>query len=113
MALSGDKPFGDLSVHDISEVSVSVNYYGVVHALSDLEVNELVKTLRKVVIYERNDSHSLYAGGQDLTFNIIKTDGSELSVMGHISTIVIDGIGYDTNEKPLGELHRLGGSFVT
>ena len=109
--LSEVKPFSDLSAGEISEVTFSVNYYGTIRALDEHEIDELVSILRKVATYSQDNSHANYNGGQNLTFNITKTDGSEVSIMGHASTIVIDGAGYRTKSKSLEELRRFGNSL--
>jgi len=110
-ARTEEKPFSSLTVNDISEVTFSVNYYGTVGVLNEYEIKELVSILRKTVTYNQNNSHNLYEGGQDLTFNITKTDGTKINIMGHISTIVIDGKGYETKDKSLEVLHKLGSSL--
>jgi len=112
-ALTEAKPFNSLSASDISEVTISVNYRGTVLTLNENEINELVGILRKVVVYNQvHPDRFAAAGGQNLTFNVIKTDGNTISIRGFdTSIIVIDDMGYETKERPLGELHRLGSNL--
>ena len=109
MRLTEERPFRDLSASDISEVTVSVNYYGTVLTLSDNQAKELVAILRKVVVYDRVHSDRLaFAGGQNPTFDIKKTSGGIITVLGFGSDIIIiDGVGYGAKERPLGELQKM------
>jgi len=108
-ALTEEKPLNSLSASDISEVTVSVNYYGTVLTLDEHELNELVEILRKVVIYDRvHSDRYAAAGGQNLTYNISKTDGDIVTITEIDTDIIsIDGVGYRAKVKPLGELQRL------
>ena len=102
--LTEDRPFRSLSENHIEQITVSRNYGRTLHILNEEDIIELVKILQRTVIYNRDDSHTLYGGANLLVYHILKTDGSNVDVMPFMSTIVISGIGYNTNENVLDEL---------
>jgi len=108
--LTEEKPFKNLSVNDISEATVSLYPPGTTLAVSNDEVKVLVDILRKVVIYNQDDSYNNYAG-QAVVFNITKTDGTQLSINAYNPFIIIDGVGYKTKYEPCEELNRLGNNL--
>lgn len=93
----GERPFRDLEAEDIVSASVELTPPDVTLAISDLE--ELTALLREAVCRERDDSYIEYAG-QAVTFTLNLADGSSTRVMAYSPFLVIDGVGYRTDQAP-------------
>lgn len=107
---SGTKPFADLTAEDISSVSVNCMPPDKTVETSDEEnIENLVKILNKVVIYEEDEKE--YAG-QSVAFTINKSDGTQLKVTAYNPQMIIDGVTYITKHDPCEELSSLGNKWV-
>jgi cell division protein YceG involved in septum cleavage len=95
--LTENRPFRNLSENDVVQITVSRNYNRTLHVLNEQDINELINILRRIVIYNRDDSHTLTGGGNYLVYHIVKTDGTNIDVMAQASCIVINGVGYKPN----------------
>jgi hypothetical protein len=100
-------PFKDLSAEEISEVSVQLLPPDVTLRLNESEINDLVKILHSVVIYNRDDSYKNY-NGQAVSYIISKTDGTTMRITAYNPFLIIEGTGYKTKYEPCEQLNRLG-----
>lgn len=100
----GKKPWKDLSVDEIANVSVTLTPPGVTLELNKFEIEELVKILHTVVIYKEDNSYT-ESSGQAVTFIITKTDGTQMNIMAYNPFLVIDSVGYKTKYEPCEELN--------
>ena len=108
----GSKPFQNLSLSEISKVSVELVPPDVTLDLNAGQIEKLVPILQQVVIYKQDDSYS-ESCGQAVIFTIIKTDGSLLTVQAYNPFLVIDGIGYKTKYEPCEALNQLGNQILS
>ena len=108
----GSKPFQNLSLSEISKVSVELVPPDVTLDLNDGQIEKLVPILQQVVIYKQDDSYS-ESCGQAVIFTIIKTNGSLLTVQAYNPFLVIDGIGYKTKYEPCEALNQLGNQILS
>lgn len=106
----GTRPFKDLEVEDIKEVTVWLLPPDIKLAFTEEEVNELVQILNSVVIYKEDNSYKDY-DGQAVIFTITKTDGTQISINAYNPFIIIDGTGYKTKYKPCEELNNLANNL--
>ena len=63
------------------------------------ETETLAGYLRDVVIYQKDDSYTEYAG-QGVIYTLTMTDGTQTTVMAYNPFLVIDGVGYRTKYQP-------------
>lgn len=103
----GNKPLKDLSVSEITDVSVQLLPPDESFDLSNDEIIELTDILNSVVAYNKDSSHDQYAG-QAVIYTISKTDGTTLTVNAYNPFLIIDGVGYKTKYGPCEELNALG-----
>lgn len=103
----GNKPFKDLSVGKITDVSVELLPPDESFDLSNDEIIELTDILNSVVVYNKDSSHDQYAG-QAVIYTITKMDGTTLTVNAYNPFLIIDGVGYKTKYEPCEELNALG-----
>ena len=108
------RPLHFLIANQIESITVSRNYGTTLHELNEEQIKELVKILRRIIVYERDDSHTRTGGANLLVYHIVLRDGdrSNIDVMPfpssditpNSSTIVITGIGYRSKSKVIEEL---------
>lgn len=103
----GKQPFKDLSVNEISSVSVQLLPPDETYDLNEKEIIQLLNTLNKVVIYNKDSSYNEYVG-QAVIYSITKTDGSKITVNAYNPFIIFDGMGYKAKYEPCEELNALG-----
>lgn len=106
----GTRPFKELVVEDIIEVTAWLIPPDIKLALTEEEVNELVGILNRVVIYTEDNTYRDYTG-QAVIFTIAKTDGTQISINAYNPFIIIDGTGYKTKYKPCEELSSLANNL--
>ena len=106
----GIKPFKNLSILDISSVSVNLLPADTNIELNRREIQELVDVLKTIIIYKKDDSYRDYAG-QAVIFIIAKTDGSKITINAYNRFIIIDGSGYRTKYEPCEKLNTLGNAI--
>lgn len=106
----GTRPFKDLEVEDIEEVTVWLLPPDIKLTFTEEEVNELVQILNRVVTYKEDNSYKDY-DGQAVIFTITKTDGTQISINAYNPFVIIDGTGYKTKYKPCEELNNLANNL--
>lgn len=107
----GSKPFQDLSVSEISKVSVELLPPDVTLDLNAGQIEKLVQILHQVVIYKKDNSYSEYSG-QAVIFTITRIDGSLLTINAYNPFLIIDRIGYQTKYEPCEDLNHLANQIL-
>ncbi len=107
----GNRPFKDLSISDISEVSVQLIPPDETFELKSSEIAKLVNILQTVVTYRQDDSYKDYSG-QAVVFTLTKTDGTQIVVNAYNPFIIINNIGYKTKYEPCQELNSFGNDML-
>ena len=107
----GKKPFKDLSVNQITSVSVELLPPQKCFDLSGDDISELTEILNSVVIYNKDSSYAQY-DGQAVIYTITKTDGTTLTVNAYNPFLIIDSVGYKTKYEPCQELNALGNKIL-
>lgn len=92
-----NKPFRDLDASQIASASVQFMPPDETIPISDVE--ELVRYLADIVVYNKDNSYTGYAG-QSVTFTLTMTDGSQTRIMEYSPFLVIDGTGYRAEYGP-------------
>lgn len=103
------RPFAELSVADISSVSVRIFPPDKTFEIDDLD--ELADTLNDVVIYEEDSSYR-EGNGQSATYTIKMNDGTVTEVIASNPFIVIDGVGYKTEYRPCEKLSQIANELL-
>lgn len=93
----GTKPFKDLEAAKLASAAVRLIPPDMTIRLPETET--LAGYLRDVVIYQKDDSYTEYAG-QGVTYTLTMTDGTQTTVMAYNPFLVIDGVGYRTKYQP-------------
>lgn len=106
-SFTGLHPFKDLKVGEIASVTVELLPPNTKAELNSQEIEDLVRILHKVVIYNEDNSYRDY-NGQAVVFKITKTDGTVIEINAYNPFLIIDGVGYKTKYKPCEQLSRLG-----
>ena len=89
--LIGDKPFQALTREELAAVEV--------------------KLLWDVVAFKRDDSYRDYCG-QAVMYTILKTDGTQTTVMAYNPFIVLDGAGYRCKYDPCEALNQFANNLI-
>jgi hypothetical protein len=97
IALSGKKPFKNLSAADVESATVLLMPPNETIQITDME--ELTGYLRDVVIYNEDHSYTEY-NGQAVIFTLTMTDGTQLEIEDYNPFIIIDGVGYKCKYEP-------------
>jgi hypothetical protein len=100
----GTKPFRDLSVLEISGISVKLSPPDVTFELTDSEIEEVVEILHTIIIYNEDNSYRNYAG-QGVIITITKTDGTQMKTTAFNPFFIIDDVGYKTKYEPCEKLN--------
>lgn len=106
----GVKPYKDLETAEVS--SCTVHLVPPNETIQIKEINELVKLLKNVVIYEEDNSYTEYRG-QGVTFVLKMVDGTEVSIMAYNPFLVIDGVGYRNEYEPCEALNVYANRLLT
>ncbi len=101
--LSGRRPFKDLEAADIISANVWLSPPDTTIQITETE--ELVSYLNEVVIYSKDNSYTEYAG-QDVTFMLNLSDGSQVKITVCSPFVIIDGIGYKCKYEPCEALNN-------
>ena len=96
-AASGRKPYKNLETVQILSATVQLTPPDVTIQITEIE--ELVDLLKDVVIYNKDNSYTEYAG-QGVTFTLVMADGTQTGIMAYSPFLVIDGVGYKTKYEP-------------
>jgi len=103
-----NKPFQDLNVTEIESASVFLGPPD--QTIKIAEIKELVEYLGEIVIYNKDNSYTEYAG-QTCVFTLTKTNGTQLQVAAFNPFVIIDGVGYKCKYEPCEALNRYGNSL--
>ncbi len=107
----GLRPFRDLEAADLIAVSVELLPPDVTVTLDAAEQEELAGLLREVVIYQRDDSITEYAG-QSVIFTLELADGSTRTVVDFYPFLVLDDVSYRTEYAPCEALNGFANSLL-
>ncbi len=107
----GNRPFKDLSISEVSEVSVQLFPPDETFELKSSEIAKFINILQTVVTYQQDDSYKDYSG-QAVVFTIKKTDGTQIVVNAYNPFIIINNIGYKTKYEPCQELNSFGNDML-
>ena len=97
LLFSAHRPFKDLEAADITSASVRLSPPDT--TIQIVETEELVSYLNEVVIYNKDNSYTEYAG-QAVIFTLSLADGSQVEIIAYNPFIIIDGIGYKCKYEP-------------
>ena len=75
------------------------------------ELDELEDLLEDIVIYNRDNSYTEYAG-QAVIFSITMLDGSQMEVTAYNPFVIIDGVGYKCKYEPCEELNDFANELL-
>ena len=75
------------------------------------DLDELEDLLEDIVIYNRDNSYTEYAG-QAVVFSITMLDGSQMEVTVYNPFIIIDGVGYKCKYEPCEELNDFANKLL-
>ena len=76
------------------------------------DYNLLVSYLNEVVIYNKDNSYTEYAG-QAVIFTLSLADGSQVEIIAYNPFIIIDGIGYKCKYEPCEALNHYANELMT
>ena len=94
--MAGKKPFKNLEATDVA--SATVRFLPPDKTFQIQDIDELVKILNEVVVYNKDNSYNEYAG-QAVVFTLFMSDGSKKEIMEYSPFIVVDGTGYKAEHK--------------
>lgn len=98
---NGEKPFEDLAAEDIKEVKMSTSTEEV--TFTEQEIEEFVKLLNQIVIYEEIEPEPISGGGA--IFEIKYLDGRILRFDNNGNVYIgINEVWYDIEKEPIYEL---------
>ena len=100
---AGKKPFKDLTQADIVSATVRLGPPDKTVQIEDTE--ELVKLLKDVVVYNKDNSYTEYSG-DGCIFTLSLSDGSQKEIVVYYPFLVIDETGYKTKYEPCKVLMR-------
>ena len=100
---AGKKPFKDLTQADIVSATVRMGPPDKTVQIEDTE--ELVKLLKNVVVYNKDNSYTEYSG-DGCIFTLSLSDGTHKEITAYYPFLVIDGTGYKTKHEPCEALRR-------
>lgn len=107
----GLRPFRDLEAADLIAVSVELLPPDVTVTLDAAEREELAGLLQEVVIYQRDDAITEYAG-QSVIFTLELADGSTRTVVDFYPFLVLDDVSYRTEYAPCEALNAFANSLL-
>ena len=111
LARRGQRPFRALEAADLIAVSVELLPPDVTVTLDAAEREELAGLLREVVIYQRDDAITEYAG-QSVIFTLELADGSTRTVVAFNPFLVLDDVSYRTEYAPCEALNAFANSLL-
>lgn len=111
MSFHSTRPFQNLTVSEISKVSVQLLPPDTTLELDDADIEELVSILHTVIIYNKDNSYGDY-NGQAVIYTITKTDGTQTVVQAYNPFLIIDGAGYKAKYEPCEKLSQLGNKIM-
>ena len=108
-AMAGRRPYKELTAADIQSATVLLTPPDTTLEIPD--TGELAEYLSQLVIYDRDDSYTEYAG-QGALFTLQLADGSTTDIMAYNPFLVIDGVGYRTKYEPCEALNRYANGLL-
>ena len=109
--LIGERPFAGWSNEEIARVELTLTPPDRTFTLTDAEVGELLPLLQQVVLYQRDDSYTDYAG-QTVVFDVILRDGSTIQIWEYNPFVIIDGEGYRAKYEPCEALNAFANQML-
>ena len=106
-----DKPFQALTREEITAVEVKLSPPDRTIQLTPEQIDALLPLLRDVVTFKRDDSYRDYCG-QAVMYTILKTDGTQTTVMAYNPFIVLDGAGYRCKYDPCEALSQFANNLI-
>ena len=103
------KPLQDLTAAEVSSATVFLQPPGETVEIKD--ISKLVDLLNDVILYEKDNSYTEY-GGQVVTFQLNMADGTQTKIMAYNPFIVIDGVGYRTEDAPCEALNQFANELL-
>lgn len=103
------KPLQDLTAAEVSSATVFLQPPG--ETLEIKDISRLVDLLNDVILYEKDNSYTEY-GGQAVTFQLNMADGTQTKIMAYNPFIVIDGVGYRTEDAPCEALNQFANELL-
>lgn len=110
VTVAGRRPFRRLDASEIVFAKVWLGPPDITLQITDLDT--LAAYMRKLVIYQADDSYQEY-NGQGVIFTLTMKDGSQTSVMTYSPFLVIDGAGYRTRYAPCNALHSYANRLLS
>ena len=110
LLFSAHRPFKDLEAADITSAIVRLSPPDT--TIQIVETEELVSYLNEVVIYNKDNSYTEYAG-QAVIFTLSLADGSQVEIIAYNPFIIIDGIGYKCKYEPCEALNHYANELMT
>ena len=110
LLFSAHRPFKDLEAADITSASVRLSPPDT--TIQIVETEELVSYLNEVVIYNKDNSYTEYAG-QAVIFTLSLADGSQVEIIAYNPFIIIDDIGYKCKYEPCEALNHYANELMT
>lgn len=107
--LNGRKPFKDLEASEIA--LATVHLVPPDKTVEVTETEQLAEYLRNVVIYNRDNSYTSYAG-QGVIFTLTMTDGTQTEIIVYNPFLIIDGVGYRTKYEPCQALNSYANGLL-
>lgn len=99
----GRRPFKNLDAAQIELATVTLGPPDQTIEIPDIP--EMVEYLKDVVIYNRDDSYTEYAG-QGAIFTLTPSDGTQTQITECYPFLIIDGVGYKTKHEPCEALNH-------
>lgn len=109
--LIGKRPFAGWSNEEIAQVELTLTPPDQSFELTGAEVGELLPLLQQVVLYQRDDSYTDYAG-QAVVFDVILRDGSTIQIWEYNPFVIIDGEGYRAKYEPCEALNAFANQML-
>lgn len=109
----GTKPFAELTVEDITSVSLEYNHGGDRHfyILNETQTEKFVSILNGFIIYDENERWNETSGGSDI-YTITKADGTETVVILITPCVGIDYKGYNAKGNSCDKLQLFAERIV-
>ena len=100
---AGKRPYKDLKAEEISSAVIFLQPPDKTVQVKDMD--RLAALLRDLVIYEKDNSYTQYAG-QSVTIRLTMSDGTRTSITECNPFLIIDGTGYRTKYEPCEALNH-------
>ena len=107
---SGHRPFKNLTAKDITSANVRLSPPDT--TIQIVETEELVSYLNEVLIYNKDNSYTEYAG-QGAIFTLSLAGGSQVEITAFNPFIIIDGIGYKCKYEPCEALNNYANRLMS